>query len=407
MRLATVQVAICLSLAPAVLNGQLFLIAGTPQTNEFNAAYASDLLQVGPNGVTVVASLLPANLATGKVHISYDWRKVVIVSALPNDYAAVLDFDEARIIKACKLPSDPGFGLVEQWLADIPGTGPVLALLGATTTRPPYSAIKRMSLDPRVPCGLSFTDGQPLDLIRIVAHGFGGAADIVPSDGTSGAINAEGVMTRHLMNTDISFGFEIPSQLRQAPPNNSAALIVNDSHALVLGVGGGDAYRALLLRKADKTWHALPQCCDVTGFGQFIAITEVLTKAVDSKPGTASRGDKAATAQPLAESAGKSEWRSKESRRGPDMTIRFENSRNRGAIYPGRLHAYNIDTEKLYTITTNQGDSEIVLIEDNAVYYRVSDRLYKAPITDSGIGAATLMATDEAIRDAHWAFIKH
>jgi hypothetical protein len=37
----------------------------------------------------------------------------------------------------------------------------------------------------------------------------------------------------------------------------------------------------------------------------------------------------------------------------------------------------------------------------------VSDRLYKAPITDSGVGAATLMATDEAIRDAHWAFIKH
>jgi len=32
--------------------------------------------------------------------------------------------------------------------------------------------------------------------------------------------------------------------------------------------------------------------------------------------------------------------------------------------------------------------------------------LYKAPITDSGIGAPTLIATDEAVRDAHWAFIK-
>ena len=76
-------------------------------------------------------------------------------------------------------------------------------------------------------------------------------------------------------------------------------------------------------------------------------------------------------------------------------------------VYPGRLDVYNIDTEKLCTITTNQGDSEILLIEDNTVYYRVSDRLYKAPITDSGFGAATLIANDEAIRDAHWAFIKH
>lgn len=34
------------------------------------------------------------------------------------------------------------------------------------------------------------------------------------------------------------------------------------------------------------------------------------------------------------------------------------------------------------------------------------DRLYSAPITEKGIGAAHLIATDEAIRDAHWAFIK-
>src|SRR5579862_8885246 len=125
MRFAIVQVAICLSLAPAVLKGQLFLIAGTPQVNEFNAAYASDLLQVGPDGVKVVASLLPANLLTGNVHISYDWRKVVIVAALANDYAVVLDFDEAKVTKACKLPKESEFGLVGQWLADVPGRGRV------------------------------------------------------------------------------------------------------------------------------------------------------------------------------------------------------------------------------------------------------------------------------------------
>jgi hypothetical protein len=76
-------------------------------------------------------------------------------------------------------------------------------------------------------------------------------------------------------------------------------------------------------------------------------------------------------------------------------------------VFPGRLHLYNIETERLDTIVTNQGDSEILLIENDTVYYRVSDRLYSAPITEKGIGAAKLIAKDDLIRDSHWAFIKH
>jgi hypothetical protein len=71
------------------------------------------------------------------------------------------------------------------------------------------------------------------------------------------------------------------------------------------------------------------------------------------------------------------------------------------------LHLYDIDNEKVYTIETHQGDSEVLLIEDGVVYYRASDRLYSAPITALGLGSARLVATDEAIRDAHWSFIKH
>jgi len=37
----------------------------------------------------------------------------------------------------------------------------------------------------------------------------------------------------------------------------------------------------------------------------------------------------------------------------------------------------------------------------------MSDRLYSAPVTDKGIGVARLVAKDEIIRDAHWAFLKH
>jgi hypothetical protein len=121
-----------------------------------------------------------------------------------------------------------------------------------------------------------------------------------------------GVMTRHLMNTDISFGFEIPSQLRPPPPNNGAAVIVNGSNALVVGVGGGGSYRALMFRKSDKTWHTIPQCCGLTGFGRFIAVNEISIKAAEPTAGSTRRTGQTAETQPLAESAGKSEWRSKE-----------------------------------------------------------------------------------------------
>ena len=76
-------------------------------------------------------------------------------------------------------------------------------------------------------------------------------------------------------------------------------------------------------------------------------------------------------------------------------------------VYPGVLHLYDAATEKAYRITTNQVDSEIILVENGTVYYRESNRLYAAPISGTGIGPAKLLATDELIRDAHWAFIKH
>lgn len=45
-------------------------------------------------------------------------------------------------------------------------------------------------------------------------------------------------------------------------------------------------------------------------------------------------------------------------------------------------------------------------VENDTVYYRVSDRLYSASILSKGIGAAQLIAKDHIICDFNWAFIK-
>jgi hypothetical protein len=53
----------------------------------------------------------------------------------------------------------------------------------------------------------------------------------------------------------------------------------------------------------------------------------------------------------------------------------------------GELSLFNIRTDKKYTIDTGQGDSEILLIDGETVYYRVNDSVYKARIGAAAINA--------------------
>ena len=73
----------------------------------------------------------------------------------------------------------------------------------------------------------------------------------------------------------------------------------------------------------------------------------------------------------------------KEARTGPSLSLRLGMG---SLIYPGVLHLYDVETEKSYTITTRQADSEIVLVEGGSVYYRINNRLYSAPILGTGTG---------------------
>src|SRR5205823_12061756 len=128
---------------------------------------------------------------------------------------------------------------------------------------------------------------------------------------------------------------------------------------LVLGVSD-DAnthnQRLLALRKSDKTWRrvAMPgeQLSWARGFGKFIALAESGTKGTQTP-----------------ESAGRAEWRKGESKMGPSIHARFNDGKY---VFHGRLHLYDLDNGHTYTITTNQGDSEILLVDNSTVYYRAS-----------------------------------
>ena len=171
----------------------------------------------------------------------------------------------------------------------------------------------------------------------------------------------------------------------------TATILVNNPLSLAVSVVDQPSgrWRLLVYRKGDSTWRQVDGVpfSLVRGFGDFIALAE-------TEPKTDTRR----------ESAGRTEWRDGYSKTGPSLIDRFSRMQY---LIPGRLDLYNVATEKMYKIVTNQADSEILLVDNNTVYYRVSDRLYSAVIGPDALEPARLLATSDQLRDVHWAFVRH
>jgi hypothetical protein len=74
--------------------------------------------------------------------------------------------------------------------------------------------------------------------------------------------------------------------------------------------------------------------------------------------------------------------------------------------YPGILYLLNVPTRKYIEWNTDQGDSEILLVQNEIVYYRVNDQILKVPILNSEkLGKPELLIKDPRVPDIHWAFI--
>ncbi len=77
-----------------------------------------------------------------------------------------------------------------------------------------------------------------------------------------------------------------------------------------------------------------------------------------------------------------------------------------GNYYTGILYLLNVPTRKYIEWNTGQGDSEILLVQDEIVYYRINDAIYKTPIINGEkLGKSELLIKDPRVPDIHWAFI--
>jgi hypothetical protein len=76
-----------------------------------------------------------------------------------------------------------------------------------------------------------------------------------------------------------------------------------------------------------------------------------------------------------------------------------------GDYFPGIIHPYDVRSGRRYRIDTGQGDTEVLLVYGNAIYYRVNDTLYRADIGQSAIQNPIQIARDPNVQLAHWAFV--
>lgn len=381
------------------VSGQVYLIQGSP-TPTYIQGYPTSLLQLSSDGgISRVSQVLPGSGKDGGtewIGMSYEARKAVVRSRWPNHTIVVVDFDTASVDKTCEAPPAPT-GMTnspfEEWLADIPGKGLVYVehfgtadsqkLIARRATRDDH-ALVGMIVDPATPCDKSFAEVSTNDIKYLVADGPAGVADL-------GARNSHNAMTEKDGSVAAGwdggertyFGYRVPSGLIRdiASPITSVALNDSEAFAAVIADASTNPWRIVVFRKGDSTWHTIPGApiSFVGGFGSIIALTEKQAKTAGN-----------------AASAGRGEWRMTEAATGPSIEERFKDL---PYVIPGKLDLYDVATEKMYSIVTNQGDSEILLVDNGTVYYRVSDRLYSAAIGKDGLEPAKLLAKSESIRD--------
>ncbi len=366
-------------LAPAVSWCQLHLLAGTPLANGDEQSGAV-LLKLSQGRIQRVSELVSPRIGLFWASVSYDLGKAVFI--VGDDSLMVFDLNQAAIVKRCLEHDEENVGALRRWLVDVPGKG---GLLESAISGPDVSAsyVRAMDLNPAIPCEQSFFRVPRSDIRYLSAHGNAGVGDVRTFEGWPGAFMDENGNLRHsTLHTDAPFGLQVPKDFWRGISSGIVAILVNTAAMAVVGFGQDleslAPPRVAVFRKRDKVWRLIPVESygryPSRAFGHYLAITEARPRRnIDGSPVNGS---------PVKDSAGRAEWRRWSSTLGPNIEAVLDGA---DSAYTGKLYLYNIDTEQLFSISTKQGDSEILLVENETVYYRISHRLYSAPITSKGI----------------------
>jgi hypothetical protein len=382
----------------------LFLLSGTIMTG---VSIPFSLYSVNSSSPSHPSLVFKVSDGSEWVSVDYDRGIAVVGSpvAWPKDFA-VIDMSAPSKATTVHIPYDDhdlipiGF-----YLLDLPGRGEAVAAALA------HVPLVNIGKDPFVaPRGLNtvFLEGPlnpattlPLGFLRFVRVS-GKAGGGLP--GMQHLPEVRGDPLHILVADRKGWSTDLPRpSYFQTDPNTEVYLLAvnNDAIAVLTPFGDSSAGPIDIYNKHTKEWHRALIPWDVTcvrAFGPWIAAMT------------------AETASPLLLPAGPVAKFTPKKTSGPGALKREEEIilpklsveglfSETSLIFPGELVLYNAFSRATIKIKTGEADSEVLLVTDAAVFYRVNDVLYRCPLNGSALGESVVLASGDEIVQAHWAFL--
>jgi hypothetical protein len=400
--------AFLLACALGSAQGQIHFITGSVSSEKLTTTFGSSLYHAGEDGsVRLVENLVGEAEGTSWIGISHDARKAVLVARGAQPNIVVVDFDSARVSKRCPAPAAPGTTLIAQWVAGIPGDGAYyLQYFAGQGSKP--ALMRGMSLDASVPCGASFSARRREDLRYTTTHGRTGLADLGSSDQYQVRLGGDGRLMALLAGEEVPLDLHVPRMFLEDFAHPQAVMVTNNHQAFAVYVMDVDPQTRQPKRQdLIGCLKSSGRCTSVPlflhsflwsrGFDNYIAIKEAQPRKPPPPVNKdATHSSRITTPGPM----------------GPVVDARMDEL---GWGF-GLTFLFNSESGQVYKGPGGYTDSEILLIQNDTVYYRNVDAINEARITPDGVryerGGITedrakyvrTLAKADVIQNAHWAF---
>jgi hypothetical protein len=245
--------------------------------------------------------------------------------------------------------------------------------------------------------GLNFADCKqedlPLDYFKYVRVSGVPGGEVPGGDTISLYAGDNGKLVFKIGGREIASSWILPNSIKYSKDDRVVLFINNDLISVFSSIdtrvkdSKGLGHTMLqILNKVNNTWNSLKVDggkTQVRGFGPWLAGYVAELEHEVNSPGKSKRRQK------ITSTGSPADWRFKD----------------RKVYSPGTLFIYNAQTKEKYTIETDQGDSEVLLVEGGKVYYRVNDEIYQAKIVKNKIERGAIIVKGDGVPDIHWAFM--
>ena len=403
MKLTAACAALMFSGTAFCADKKLYVVSGTPDQKLPVRVYSLDPVQFSPAKTNVqIADELFSVLA------DYDKRMLVIASPAiaPTQFSFMSMDDPGSIISRAleyaknQVPSrvyaletpDEGFGI-----------GVVLGDVTPTNEVKYHSVLTFLGLNSPGP-----TRSLPLGMLRYTR--FSGEPGVVITQPETGLPLIGNPLSAVVGGGKIDLGVAPPPYLSVTSTSRNVLIANSDAFMIITPYTPPEAVWDVL-NKSSNVWRRISIPFDLARvriFGHWLAAIEMNRAA--SSATLANRSPERPAALSNASPGGDKrmvETIGPAYRSHPGITVGdlFDDFQVRGVRFPGELAIYNLENDTKLGLSTGSGDSEVVFVDDNSVFYRVDDAIFRRDIRGTSLGEPVKLAEGIEFVQVHWAFL--